>query len=165
MAICMQAGAMMTMPKPDDASKERFRAMLPPDPRVKARPMFGNIAGFVNGNMFTGLYGDTIFLRLSEEDRVELLREQGARPFAPMAGRPMREYVVVPEAWQSAPERIESWLLRSLAWTASLPEKAPKTAKSTTAAKIGGDPKAAGARSAPRTSATTNAPKPNRKRG
>ena len=132
---CIQAGATMTMPKPGEERKEQFRAMLPPDPRVRVRPMFGNLAGFVNGNMFTGLYGEVVFLRLSEQDRAELLREEGARPFAPMAGRPMREYVVVPEAWRSAPERIEPWLLRSLGWTALLPEKTPKTAMPTKSAK------------------------------
>jgi len=31
--------------------------------------MFGNQAAFVNGDMFAGLFGDRLFVRLSDEDR------------------------------------------------------------------------------------------------
>lgn len=119
----------MTMPKPDDQTKELFRTVLPQDPRVHARPMFGNLAGFVNGNMFTGLFGNDVFVRLSEADQASLLREPGAHPFEPMAGRPMRGYVVLPGAWRSDPDRIRQWMQRALAWTAAMPAKAPKPAK------------------------------------
>jgi TfoX/Sxy family transcriptional regulator of competence genes len=43
--------------------------------------MFGNVAGFVNGNLFMGVYGNGLFLRLSEEDRGELLKIKGASLF------------------------------------------------------------------------------------
>ena len=63
----------MPMPRPDAESRTFFESVLPDDPRVKARPMFGNVSGFVNGNMFMGLYGGDLFVRLSEADRAELL--------------------------------------------------------------------------------------------
>ena len=66
------------MPRPGQESRDFFESVPPEDPRVAARPMFGNLAGFVNGNMFMGLYGDGLFVRLSEEDRVEPVHE-GAR--------------------------------------------------------------------------------------
>ena len=43
----------MEIPKPTEADKERFRAVVPSDPRIEVKPMFGNLGAFVNGNMFT----------------------------------------------------------------------------------------------------------------
>jgi TfoX/Sxy family transcriptional regulator of competence genes len=117
------------MPKADEATKLYFDSVLPEDPRILVRPMFGNLAGFVNGNMFTGIFGSTIFVRLDEGGRAELLELPGAEPFEPMAGRPMREYVVLPEAWRQEPDRAREWLQRSLAWAGELPPKEPKPRK------------------------------------
>jgi TfoX/Sxy family transcriptional regulator of competence genes len=80
-----------------------FKSVLAENPSIKVRPMFGNLAAFVNGNMFTGLYGEALFVRLSEEDREELLKVKGARLFKPMKGRPMKDYVCVPNEWLSKP--------------------------------------------------------------
>ena len=119
----------MAMPKPDDRTRQLFQAVLPEDPRVQTRPMFGNLAAFVNGNMFAGLFGNDLFVRLPEDDRAALLGEPGGHLLEPMAGRPMREYVVLPQAWQGQPERLHEWLRRGLNWTATLPSKAPKRPK------------------------------------
>ena len=88
----------MPMPKPDEESRTYFEPVIPEDPRVQVRPMFGNVAGFVNGNMFMGLFGNDLFVRLSESDRAMLLQEEGAIVMEPMTGRPMKEYVVMPKA-------------------------------------------------------------------
>ena len=123
---------MSAMPKPSDATKERFRALLPEDPRVQSKPMFGQLAGFVNGYMFTGIFGDSIFVRPSEGDRATLMDKHGARVFEPMAGRPMKDYVVLPDTWLHDPKRdadVRTWIGRSLETTAALPAKAPKAAK------------------------------------
>ena len=116
----------MSMPKADEATREYFHSLLPDFAPVTVRPMFGNLAGFVNGNMFTGIFGESVFVRLPEEDREELLRVPGAAPFAPMPGRPMREYVTLPEAWREEPEVARAWVERSLAWAAGLPAKEKK---------------------------------------
>jgi len=91
--------------------------------------MFGNEAAFVNGNMFAGLFGKELFVRLSVEDQVELLAEDGASRFAPMKGRPMSGYIVVPGAWRVNPKKVGVWVARSLAWSSRLPVKAPKKSK------------------------------------
>jgi len=39
-----------------------------------------------------------MFVRLAEEDRAALLARPGAVVFSPMMGRPMREYVVLPQS-------------------------------------------------------------------
>ena len=81
----------MSMPRPDEASRAFFESIVPDDPRVQVRPMFGNSAAFLNGNMFIGLFGSELFVRLSDEDRAELLQEEGASLLEPMKGRPMKE--------------------------------------------------------------------------
>jgi len=86
----------MPMPRPSDQAKAYFESVLPKDPRVSTRPMFGQVAAFVNGNMFMGLFGDDLFVRLSDTDQKLLLKEKGASPFTPMEGRPMKGYVVTP---------------------------------------------------------------------
>jgi len=59
----------MTMPKPSEQAKAAFQKLVPPDPNVTTRPMFGNLAGFVNGNMFCRLLGEDLFVRVSDEDQ------------------------------------------------------------------------------------------------
>lgn len=110
------------MPKPDDASKAFFQSVVPEHPDVRVKPMFGNLAAFVNGNMFMGLYGSDLFVRLSEAER-EAVAKEGGGPFEPMPGRPMREYVILPAAWREQPKRIRQWVERSLDWAAGLPAK------------------------------------------
>ena len=34
------------MPKPSEQSKVAFQKLVPPDPAVSTRPMFGNLSGF-----------------------------------------------------------------------------------------------------------------------
>ena len=116
----------MKMPRPDAEAKEFFESVLPEDLRVRVRPMFGNLAAFVNGNMFMGLFGNDLFVRLSNEDRAELLSEEGASLLEPMKGRPMKEYVLVPKGWREQPETVTGWVSRSLNWVGEMPSKKPK---------------------------------------
>ena len=54
------------MPKPSEHAKAAFTKLVPDEPAVNMRPMFGNLAAFVNGNMFTGLFGEDLFVRLPD---------------------------------------------------------------------------------------------------
>jgi TfoX/Sxy family transcriptional regulator of competence genes len=117
-----------SMPRPTEDARAAFRAALPDDAGVAVRPMFGNIAAFHNGNMFAGLFGDALFVRLPEDERAALIALGGAE-FAPMAGRPMKEYVTVPPSWLGDPRATSEWLVRSLEAARSLPPKAPKPAR------------------------------------
>ena len=78
----------MQIPKPSDADKDFFRSIVPDDPGVEVKPMFGNLGAFVNGNMFAGLYGPTVGVRLAEDDRAVLEAIDGSGPYGP-AERPM----------------------------------------------------------------------------
>ena len=112
----------MTMPKPSEQAKAAFQKLVPPDPNVTTRPMFGNLAGFVNGNMFRGLFGDDLFVRVSEGDQAKV-RKQGGRPFEVMPCRAMTGYVMVPAGWQKKPDATRTWIVTALLWSRALPAK------------------------------------------
>ena len=59
----------MQIPKPTDADKEFFRSVLPDDPEIEIKPMFGNLGAFVHGNMFAGLFGPDVGVRLDDGGR------------------------------------------------------------------------------------------------
>jgi hypothetical protein len=115
----------MKIPKPTDADKERFRALVPDGPAVETKPMFGNVAGFVNGNMFMGLFGSDIGLRLPPELRDQLLAS-GGTPFGP-ADRPMKEYVCPPVSPDD--EQFGSLIGEALTHVSTFPPKVPKPRK------------------------------------
>ncbi len=118
----------MEMPKPTEADKQRFRDFAPDGPTVEVKPMFGNLGAFVNGNVFMGLFGSSIGVKLADADRDELLAIEGAGPFGP-AERPMGGYVSLPRKWsgtQAAP-----WIDKALAHIAAMPPKAKKPTQKT----------------------------------
>ncbi len=119
------------MPKFVPAPKElveRFEKAIRSIPEAEPRKMFGYPAVFINGQMFAGLFGDTMMLRLSPEDR-ELIAKRGGKPFEPMPGRVMREYVTVPETILKSPRQLDAWLGKALEFARSLPPKLPKPRK------------------------------------
>jgi TfoX/Sxy family transcriptional regulator of competence genes len=113
------------MPKAGDAAKAAFRALLPVDADVTVRPMFGNVAAFVNGNMFAGLFGDDIFVRLPDDEQEQVVAA-GGRVFEPMPGRAMKGYVIVPSGGSGTAMSQRSWIDRSLSWSRRLPAKEAK---------------------------------------
>jgi hypothetical protein len=111
------------MPKPTEQDRARFEALVPDAAGVAVKPMFGNLGAFVNGNMFMGLFGSDVGLKLPPDGVSELLAEPGAGPFGP-AERPMGGYVTIPAAWTGA--EAGPWIERSLAFVAAMPAKKPK---------------------------------------
>lgn len=116
------------MPKPSDQAKAAFTKLVPGGPTVTLRPMFGNLAAFVNGNMFAGLFGGDLFVRLPDDQGAKV-RKQGGRDFAPMAGRPMKGYVTVPSTWQTKPEPAKEWIATALELTSRMPPRIAATKK------------------------------------
>jgi len=101
---------------------EAFDSALPSG--VERRKMFGYPAAFVNGNMAAGLHQDDLVLKLEEKDRAALMKA-GGKPFVVM-GRTMGAFVVAPSDFKSKPAELKKWLVRSVAYAASLPAKAKK---------------------------------------
>jgi TfoX/Sxy family transcriptional regulator of competence genes len=84
--------------------------------------MFSYPAAFTKSQMFASVFQDSLILRLPQADR-EALGQKGAGPFEPMPGRPMREYVTVPDTVRDAPSELHAWLIKAQAYAASLPPK------------------------------------------
>jgi hypothetical protein len=120
---CVEEPRRMKIPKPTDADRERFRALVPDTPDVETKPMFGNLGAFVNGNMFMGLFGSDVGVKLDEPDRAKLAVLPGAGPFGP-AERPMGGYVTLPSDWP--PRTARPWIAKALATAAALPPKQSK---------------------------------------
>ena len=107
--------------------KELFASVISGVPEAEPRKMFGYPCAFVNGQMLCGVFADRLMVRLSEEDRAKFLKLPGAKPFEPMPGRPMKEYVEVPRAMMESTAELRKWLKKSLAYAQSLPPKVKKT--------------------------------------
>lgn len=106
-----------------------FASVQTEEPNIEKRQMFGYPCAFVNGNMFTGLHQDSLIVRLGEDDRKRLIDETGARQFEPMPGRPMREYVALPDALLDDREKLAEIIASAGEFAASLPPKAKKPRK------------------------------------
>jgi TfoX/Sxy family transcriptional regulator of competence genes len=91
------------------------------------RLMFGMPAYFIHGNLFAGVHGRNLMVRLPPADQDEV---RAAHPdvgrFEPMAGRPMKEYVTLPPSIYDDPDELDRWLHRSQSYAASLPPKQQK---------------------------------------
>jgi TfoX/Sxy family transcriptional regulator of competence genes len=115
----------MEIPKPSESDRARFRSLVPEDPRVDVKPMFGNLGAFVNGNMFMGLFGSAIGLKLPDAQARHVL-DSGGGSFGP-AERPMAGYVSLPPAMTDA--EATPLIAESLFYVGALPPKAPRQRK------------------------------------
>jgi TfoX/Sxy family transcriptional regulator of competence genes len=111
------------IPKPTDADRERFASFVPVAEDVEVKPMFGNLGAFVRGNMFMGLFGADIGVKLPPADCERLLAQPGAGPFGPEE-RPMSGYVTLPAEWTGRTAR--RWVTTAYDAAAALPPKKVK---------------------------------------
>jgi len=106
----------MKMPKPSEEAKAAFARVVPDEPAVTLKPMFGQMSAFVNGNMFCGIYGEELVVRLPPAE-IEAVKK-------PVAGHKMGGYVVVPGNWRvKAPVAL---IKRALEVTRTMPAKVAK---------------------------------------
>jgi len=110
-------------PKPSP-EKTSLLEILTKDLNSVKRIMFGNPAFFIDGKMFTGVFGETVFLRLGEVGAKELLTEYpNSARFEPVKGRIMKEYVAIPQQLITNKLEFKRWLKASYDFTNSLPKK------------------------------------------
>lgn len=116
----------MAWPKPSPELIALLDEAMPPLP-AERRTMFGCPAYFVNGNMFTGVFADSLFVRLPEEARARAAADWGSDAvFEPTPGRPMREYVVLPATIVHDRAAITQWLARSHSYASTIAAKPAK---------------------------------------
>ena len=95
------------MEKPDENSLAIFEEVLAglqlTHPEVVSRKMFGLPSLMIGRSSFAALNGEDMVFKLSAEALERALALEGAEPFDPMGGRPMKAWVQVP------PEHAELW--------------------------------------------------------
>ncbi len=116
----------MAWEKPSGELVELFEEIVPDLPGLEKRKMFGHPTAFINNNMFMGVKGQKLTLRLSKEDQDEFLDLDDTEIFECSPGKFWKEYVVIPEwMYENAP-LMESWIDRSFKFVSNLPPKQKK---------------------------------------
>lgn len=107
------------MPNPQ-SEFDHVANLMALQPGVSRAKMFGMPSVMVNGKAFAGLSGEAMNFKLDAPALTMALALEGAKLFEPMAGRAMKEWVVVP------PEQSQHWLElaeAALKYVRSLAEK------------------------------------------
>jgi hypothetical protein len=104
---------------------ERFGAVLDrvATPATTRRQMFGYPCAWVGGNMATGLFATSWWVRLSPARLAAVLESGEGRAFEVMPGRAMKGYAALPDGDVADDARIEAWVTEALEYTATLPPK------------------------------------------
>jgi hypothetical protein len=96
------------VPRPSEDDKQFFRSLIADDPEVEIKPMFGNLGAFVHGNMFAGLFGSAVGVRLAEPDA---------------------SYISLPPSWRHDARLAASWVDKARDHVGTLPPKVKKPKK------------------------------------
>jgi TfoX/Sxy family transcriptional regulator of competence genes len=108
---------------------ERFKGALPKDLAIEPKSMFGYPCAFVRGNFFSGLFEESIVIRMPEPQRSKLSALAKADGFNPMGGKPMTDWYVLPAKIASSKTALAKFLAEALALAKELPEKKKKPKK------------------------------------
>jgi len=123
-----------TMPKwtkAPDTLVDQFNQLITGLPDTESRKMFGYPCAFSKNQMFFGVFQSNLFLRLSESDRKTFIEKYRTKLFEPMPGRPMKEYVLVPETLLNPPKDLKTWIEKGRTYASQLPAKPQKPKKAT----------------------------------
>jgi len=96
---------------------------VPSTDGVEVKPMFGQLGAFVNGNMFAGLFGSDVGVKLGEDAAAELSAVPGSGPFGPEE-RPMGGYLTLPGSLSV--DEAAGWVDRAREYVGTFPPKEKK---------------------------------------
>jgi hypothetical protein len=109
----------------DEDLARRVREVLPAGEAVAERQMFGGLAFMLGGNMFCGVVGDSLMVRLGPEGADRALARPHVRPMD-FTGRPMKSMVFVePGGLQGA--GLQRWVGAAAEHARGLPPKPSPT--------------------------------------
>lgn len=84
--------------------------------------MFGGVCYLSKGNMFCGVYKDSLILRLGEERAKRALTRPSVSPFD-ITGKPMKGWVMVAPAGFQSDEDLKEWLIKAREFASHLKPK------------------------------------------
>jgi len=93
----------------DEALEARIKKIVSKWKDTDNKKMFGGVCHLLNGNMFSGVYKDSLILRLGEGTSREALKLPFVRPFD-ITGRPMKGWVMVKKEGFESEYDLGAWL-------------------------------------------------------
>lgn len=106
----------------DESLAARIREAVVPLAGITERKMFGGVAFLLNGNMYVGVWKDSLIVRLDAEEGAAALYEPHVRDFD-ITGRPMRGWIMVSPAGIEDDLALKEWLFRGAEFVKTLPPK------------------------------------------
>lgn len=113
----------MAWQKPSEDLVDFFNKVVPDLPGIEKKKMFGHPAAFINNNMFIGLNGERMTIKLSDNDREEFLKLDGTKIFECTPGKTWNQYVEIPECMYDDIHILKDWIERSFDYVSGLPCK------------------------------------------
>ena len=109
----------------DEGLAHRIRDILGNTRGITERKMFGGLCFMLHGNMFVGVLGSTLMVRVGPVRHAEALAMPHVRAMD-FTGRPMKGYVFVDETGLVEDEPLGGWIAWSTGFVRTLPRKAAK---------------------------------------
>ena len=106
----------------DEKLAERIRTSLKRKRNISERKMFGGVAFMASGNMFCGVVGEELMVRVGPDAYEEALRGNAVREMD-FTGRPMRGMIYVGKAGIKTDAKLSEWIEKGLRFAKSLPPK------------------------------------------
>ena len=106
----------------DAGLAQRLREALDDYPGVSEKKMFGGLAFLLRGNMFCGVQGRGLMVRVGAEAYERSLARRHAREMD-FTGRPLTGLVTVEPAGVRSEAQLRSWVERGIDFASTLPAK------------------------------------------
>jgi hypothetical protein len=106
----------------DEHLEERIRALLPDEPGITSKKMFGGLAFMLDGNMAVGVSNDELMVRVDPDSFDDLVAGSDVRPFE-MGGRGMKGWILAGGEAIAEEQDLERWIDIGMGYAGSLPPK------------------------------------------
>src|SRR6266478_3814583 len=100
----------------------RIRQIVTRGRGITEKKMFGGVGFLLNGNMFVGVWKDSLIVRLGPEGGDEALKEPHVKPFD-ITGRAMKGWVLVAPEGMQDDDLLHDWIERAAKFVRTLPVK------------------------------------------
>jgi TfoX/Sxy family transcriptional regulator of competence genes len=106
----------------DENLAERIRLVLEGRRGVSEKRMFGGLSFLLRGNMFCGVVGDDLIVRVGSDAYPQALARPHVREMD-FTGRPLKGLVYVGARGIRTTRQLRSWVDRGIRFASSLPAK------------------------------------------
>jgi TfoX/Sxy family transcriptional regulator of competence genes len=107
----------------------RVRTALKGQRSLVEKKMFGGLAYLSHNKMFAGILNDELVVRVGPAGHEAALKEPHTKPMD-FTGKSMKGYIYVEPGGVKADAQLRMWLLKGVAFVASLPPRKQKPVRS-----------------------------------